>query len=78
MFKQWQCVMDPPLPVSLGIISSPPFAACVIEVPMLDTTGLHKVVARLSLCGVPLFIVVEATDVRATVAAAKATVVGDM
>ena len=40
----------PPIP---NIISSLHFAACVIEVPGLYTTGLHNLVAQLLLCGVP-------------------------
>ena len=39
-----------------SIISSLPFAACVIEVPRLYTAGLHNLVARLLLSGVPMFI----------------------
>ena len=61
-----------------SIISSLPFAACVIEVPRLYTAGLHNVVAQLLLSGVPVFIAGESADVKATVAALKATVAEDM
>ena len=61
-----------------SIISSLPFAACVIEVPRLYTAGLHNLVAQLLLSGVPVFIAVESADVKATVAALKATVAEDM
>ena len=61
-----------------SIISSLPFAACVIEVPRLYTAGLHNLVAQLLLSGVPVFIAGESADVKATVAALKATVAEDM
>ena len=61
-----------------SIISSLPFAACVIEVPRLYTTGLHDLVAQLLLSGVPMFIAGEFADVKATIAALKATVAEDM
>ena len=61
-----------------SIISSLPFAACVIEVPRLYTAGLHNLVAQLLLSGVPVFIAGESPDVKATVAALKATVAEDM
>ena len=61
-----------------SIISSLPFAACVIEVPRLYTAGLHNLVAQLLLSGVPVFIAGESVDVKATVAALKATVAEDM
>ena len=54
------------------IISSLPFAACVIEVPRLYTAGLHNVDAQLLLFGVPVFIAGESANVKATVAALKA------
>ena len=57
-----------------SIIGSLPFAACVIEVPRLYTAGLHNVVAQLLQSGLPVFI----ADVKATVAALKATVAEDM
>ena len=50
-----------------SIISSLPFAACVIEVPRLYTAGLHNVVAQLLLSGVPVCIAGESADVKATV-----------
>ena len=61
-----------------SIISSLPFAACVIEVPCLYTTGLHNLVAQLLQSGVPMFIAGESADLKATVAALKATVAEDM
>ena len=61
-----------------SILSSLPFAACVIEVPRLYTAGLHNVVAQLLLSGVPVFIAGESADVKATVAALKASVAEDM
>ena len=61
-----------------SIISSLPFAACVIEVPCLYTAGLHNLVAQLLLSGVPVFIAGESADVKAIVAALKATVAEDM
>ena len=61
-----------------SIISSLPFAACVIEVPRLYTAGLHNLVAQLLLSGVPVFIAGESADVKATVAALKANVAEDM
>ena len=61
-----------------SIISSLPFAACVIEVPRLYTASLHNLVAQLLLSGVPVFIAGESADVKATVAALKATVAEDM
>ena len=61
-----------------SIISSLPFAACVIEVPRLYTAGLHNPVAQLLLSGVPVFIAGESADVKATAAALKATVAEDM
>ena len=61
-----------------SIISSLPFAACVIEVPCLHTAGLHNLVAELLLSGVPVFIAGESDDVKATVAALKATVAEDI
>ena len=61
-----------------SIISSLPFAACVIEVPRLYTTSLHNLVAQLLLSGVPVFIAGESADVKAAVAALKATVTEDM
>ena len=61
-----------------SIISSLPFAACVIEVPRLYTAGLHNLVAQLLLSGVPVFIAGKSADVKATVAALKATVAEDM
>ena len=61
-----------------SIISSLPFAACVIEVPRLYTAGLHNVVAQLLLSRVPVFIAGESADVKATVAALKATVAEDL
>ena len=61
-----------------SIISSLPFAACIIEVPRLYTAGLHNLVAQLLLSGVPVFIAGESADVKATVAALKATVAEDM
>ena len=61
-----------------SVISSRPFAACVIEVPRLYTAGLHNLVAQLLLSGVPMFIAGESADVKATVAALKATVAEDM
>ena len=61
-----------------SIVISLPFAACVIEVPRLYTTGLHNLVAQLLLSGVPVFIAGESADVKATVAALKATVAEDM
>ena len=60
-----------------SIISSPPLAACVM-VPRLYTAGLHNLVARLLLSGVPLFIAGESADVKATVATLKATVAEEM
>ena len=62
----------------LSIISSLPFAACVIQVPCLYTAGLHDLVAQLLLSGLPVFIAGEYADVKATVAALKATVAEDM
>ena len=61
-----------------SIISSLPFDACVIEVPRLYTAGLHNLVAQLLLSGVPVFIAGGSADVKATVAALKATVAKDM
>ena len=61
-----------------SIISSLPFAACVIEVPRLHTASLLNLVAQLLLSGVPVFIAGESADVKATVAALKATVAKDM
>ena len=61
-----------------SIISSLPFAACVIEAPRLCTAGLHNLVAQLLLSGVLVFIAGESADVKATVAALKATVAEDM
>ena len=61
-----------------SIISSLPFAACVIEVPRLYTAGLHNLVAQLLWSGVHVFIAVESADVKAPVAAFKATVAEDM
>ena len=57
-----------------SIISSLPFAACIIEVPRLYTAGLHNLFAQLLLSGVPVFIAGESADVKAIVAALKATV----
>ena len=48
-----------------SIISSLPFVACVIEVPRLYTAGLHNLVAQPYLCGVPVFIAAQSTDVKA-------------
>ena len=42
------------------------------------TAGLHDLVAQLLLFGVPVFITGESADVKATVAALKATVAEDM
>ena len=61
-----------------SIISSLPFAPCVIEVPRLYTAGLHNLVAQLLLSGVPVFIAGESAHVKAAVAALKATVAEDM
>ena len=61
-----------------SIISSLPLAACVIEVPRLYAAGLHNLVAQLLLSGVPVLIAGESADVKATVAALKATVAEDM
>ena len=61
-----------------SIISSLPFAACIIEVPRLYTARVHKLVVQLLLSGVPVFIAGECADVKATVAALKATVAQDM
>ena len=61
-----------------SIISSLPFAARAIEVHGLYTIGLHNVVARLLLSGVPVFIAGEGADVRADVAALKTTGTHDM
>ena len=61
-----------------SIISSLPFAACVIEVPRLYTAGLRNLVAQLLLSSVPVFNVRESAHVKATVAAFKATIVEDM
>ena len=61
-----------------SIISSLPFAACVIEPPRLYTAGLHNLVAQVLLSGVPVFIAGESADVKATVAALKATIAEDM
>ena len=61
-----------------SIISSLPFAACVIEMPRLYTAGLHHPVAQLLLSGMPVFIAGESADAKATVAALKATVAEDM
>ena len=61
-----------------SIISSLPFAACVIEVPRLYTASLHNLVAQLLFCGVPVFIAGDPADVKATVAALKATVAEDI
>ena len=61
-----------------SIITSLPFAACVIEVPRLYTAGLHNLVAQLLLSGVPVLIAGESADVKATVAALKATLAEDM
>ena len=61
-----------------SIISSLPFAACVIEVPRLYTTSLHKLVAQLLLFGVLVFIVGEAANVKASVALLKASIAEDM
>ena len=61
-----------------NIIGSLPFAACVIEVPRLYTAGLHILVAQLLLSGVPVFIAGESADVKAIVAALKATIAKDM
>ena len=48
------------------------------EVPRLYTIGLHNLVAQLLLSGVPVFIAGESADVKAAVAALKATVVEDV
>ena len=61
-----------------SIISSLPFGACVIEGLRLHAAGLHNVVAQLLLSGVSVFIAGECTDVKASVAALKATVALDM
>ena len=60
-----------------SISSSLPFAACVIEVPRC-TASLHNVVAQLLQSSVPVFIAGESADVKATIAALKATVPEDM
>ena len=61
-----------------SIITSLPFAACVIQVPRLYTAGLHNLVAELLLSGVLVFIAGESANVKATVDALKATVAEDM
>ena len=61
-----------------SVISSMPFTACVIEVPRLYTAGLQNLVAQLLLSGVHVFIAGECADVKATVAALKATMAEDM
>ena len=61
-----------------SIISSLPFAACIIEVPHLYTSGLHNLVAQLVLSNVPVFICGETADVNATVAGLQATVAEDL
>ena len=61
-----------------NVISSLPFAACVIEVPRFYTAGLHNLVAQLLLSGMAMFIAGESADVKAIVAALKATVAEDM
>ena len=61
-----------------SIISLPPFAACVIEVPCLYKVGLGNLVAQLLLFGVPVLIAGESVNGKATVAALKATVAQDM
>ena len=64
-----------PVPSNITLL---PFAACVIEVPCLYTAGWHNLVAQLLLFGVRVFIAGESADVKATVAALKATVAEDM
>ena len=46
--------------------------------PRLYTARLHNLVAQLLLSGVPVFVAGESADVKATVAALKATVAEDM
>ena len=61
-----------------GIISSLPFAACIIEVRHLYTSGLHNLVAQLLLSNVPIFICGETADVKAPLGGLKVTVAEDM
>ena len=61
-----------------SIISSLPFAACIIEMPRLCTSGLHNLLAQLLLSNVPVFICRESPDVKGTAAAMKVRVAEDM
>ena len=61
-----------------SVVSTLPFGACVIQGPTLHIAGVQNIVAECLMSGVPIFIAVEAANVKATFVAPKIIIEEDM